>query len=286
LYTRITHMKGKKIEEVVVSDHTPTVISVVAQVVDTLHAPTVVATTQIEEILPIVELPTEPLLLKSISEQEELSIHENKQDQQEMPLEASIEPSDEVFVEPVHPIHPLSEDIVNPNVVSLPVTPRPQYQAESTSLHIEVPKEIDARNIAQWHSRDDIVRDKFEKHIAKIRYDAGILKQKNDMLGYEKKLVEGLTLVPNDKILQRQLADLYFQQGKHKKAHSLLKKILIDSPEDHNALWQLGEITLEEWNKEDAYVYFSKACALCDDNPAYCLALAQRYYDEEQYDQI
>lgn len=86
-------------------------------------------------------------------------------------------------------------------------------------------------------------------------------------------------------MLQRQLADLYFQQGKFKKAHSLLKKILTDDPEDHNALWQLGEITLEEGNGEDAYVYFSKACSLCDDNPKYCLSLAQRYYDQEDYEQ-
>ncbi len=151
-----------------------------------------------------------------------------------------------------------------------------------TPIMIETPKDIDAaRNIAQWHSRDDIVRDKFEKHIQKIRYEAWILKQRNDMLGYEKKLVEGITLLPNDKDFQKNLADLYFHQWKYKKAQSLLKKILTENPEDHNALWQVGEIATEEWHSEDAYVYFKQAYTLCDDNPKYCFSLAQWYYDND-----
>ncbi len=173
--------------------------------------------------------------------------------------------------------------VATPSPVAHPTT---QYNFGTESpVMIETPKDLDAsRNIAQGHSRDDIVRDKFEKHIQKIRYEWGILKQRNDMLGYEKKLVEGITLLPSDKDFQKQLADLYFHQGKYKKAQSLLKKILTDTPDDHNALWQVGEIAIEEWHIEDAYVYFKQAYTLCDDNPKYCFSLAQWYYDNDDLD--
>lgn len=156
------------------------------------------------------------------------------------------------------------------------------YDKSESSADIEIPKNYDANvNIWQWHSRDDIVRDKFEKHIKKIRYDADILKKRNDILWYEKKLVEGLTMLPSDTDFQRKLADLYFHQGKFKKAQSLLKKIIIENPEDHNALWQLGEITSEDASGEEAFAYLQKAYTLCSDNPKYSYTLAQWYYDHD-----
>lgn len=167
-------------------------------------------------------------------------------------------------------------------------TPTKQYEYMFVwdDISPEIPKDLDAvRNIGQWHSRDDIVRDKFEKHIQKIRYEIGILKQRNDILWYEKKLVEGITLLPNDIDFQKQLADLYFHQGKYKKSQSLLKKILIDNPSDHYALWQVGEIATVEWNNEDAYLYLQQAYATCEDNPKYCFSLAQWYYDHDALDQ-
>lgn len=161
-----------------------------------------------------------------------------------------------------------------------------EYLFVNDDLSPEMPKDLDAaRNIWQWHSRDDIVRDKFEKHIQKIRYEIGILKQRNDILWYEKKLVEWITLLPNDIDFQKQLADLYFHQGKYKKSQSLLKKILIDNPSDHYALWQVWEIAMVEWNNEDAYLYLQQAYATCEDNPKYCFSLAQWYYDHDALDQ-
>lgn len=157
------------------------------------------------------------------------------------------------------------------------------YQKMDDSQEVETPKNISAAlNIGMWHSRDDIVRDKFEKHIQKIRYDANILRQRNDILGYEKKLVEGLTVLPNDIDLEKQLADLYFHQGKYKKAQSLLKKIIAENPEDHNALRQMWEIATEDkQGNDDAFAYLQQAYTLCDDNPKYAYSLAQRHYDHE-----
>jgi predicted Zn-dependent protease len=42
---------------------------------------------------------------------------------------------------------------------------------------------------------------------------------------------------------------------------------------------------LEDDHAEDAYMYFSQAYALCDDNPKYCLSLAEWFYDKEQYNE-
>jgi tetratricopeptide (TPR) repeat protein len=91
--------------------------------------------------------------------------------------------------------------------------------------------------------------------------------------------------LPNDSDFQRQLADLYFHQWKYKKAQSLLKKILIDNPNDHYALWQVWEIATVEWSHEDAYLYLQQAYVACDDNPKYCFSLAQWYYDHDALDQ-
>lgn len=160
------------------------------------------------------------------------------------------------------------------------------YQMNDEPEEVETPKNISAAvNIAMWHSRDDIVRDKFEKHIQKIRYDATILKQRNDILGYEKKLVEWLTFLPNDIDFEKQLADLYFHQGKYKKAQSLLKKIIDENPEDHNALRQMWEISTEDKLKnDDAFAYLQQAYILCDDNPKYAYSLAQWYYDHQDFE--
>ncbi len=161
--------------------------------------------------------------------------------------------------------------------------PHQFYHNIDDSQEVETPKNIfSPLNIWLWHSRDDIVRDKFEKHIQKIRYDANLLKQRNDVLGYEKKLVEGLTILPNDIELEKQLADLYFHQGKYKKAQSLLKKIIAENPEDHNALRQMWEIATEDKQGNDhAFAYLQEAYQLCQDNPKYAYSLAQWYYDHD-----
>lgn len=155
------------------------------------------------------------------------------------------------------------------------------YDKMEEMHEIEIPKNIDSVNIGQGHSRDDIVRDKFEKHVQKIRYDANVLKQRNDVLGYEKKLVEWLTVLPNDRDFEKQLADLYFHQGKYKKAQSLLKKIIIDNPDDHSALWQMWEIAIEDKQQDEAFAYLKQAHTLRDDNPKYAYSLAQWYYDHD-----
>jgi len=42
------------------------------------------------------------------------------------------------------------------------------------------------------------------------------------------------------------LADLYFTLGNYKKALTLLKKVIEIEPQDHKAIWQIGEIYLSK----------------------------------------
>ncbi len=129
------------------------------------------------------------------------------------------------------------------------------------------------KNIAEWVSRDDILQDKHEKNLQKVKYEALLFKQRNDMAGYEKKLIEGLILDPDDVDIFRQLADFYITEWKYTKALSMFRKILTFDPNDHHALWQIGEIYIEQWQYEDAQVFVEKALALSPDNPKYYISL-------------
>lgn len=129
------------------------------------------------------------------------------------------------------------------------------------------------KNIAEGVSREDILQDKHEKNLQKVKYEALLCKQRNDMAGYEKKLIEGLILDPDDIDIFRQLADFYFSEGKYTKALSMFRKILTFDPNDHHALWQIGEIYIEQGQYEDAQVFIEKALAFSPDNPKYYISL-------------
>lgn len=115
------------------------------------------------------------------------------------------------------------------------------------------------KNIAEGLSREDILQDKHDKNLQKVKYEALLSKQRGDMAGYEKKLIEGLILDPDDIDIFRQLADFYFTDGKYTKALSMFRKILTFDPNDHHALWQMGEIYIEQGQYEDAQVFIEKA---------------------------
>lgn len=134
-------------------------------------------------------------------------------------------------------------------------------------------KKHKVKNIAEWLSRSDILQDKHEKNLQKLKYEAVLCKQRNDLAGYEKKLIEGLILDPTDIDIFRQLADFYFSEWKYTKALSMFRKILVFDPQDHHALWQIGEIYIEQWSYEDAQIFVEKALSLSPDNPKYYISL-------------
>lgn len=146
-------------------------------------------------------------------------------------------------------------------------------------------KKHKVKNIAEWVSRDDILQDKHEKNLQKVKYEALLCKQRNDLAWYEKKLIEWLILDPDDIDIYRQLADFYFSEGKYTKALSMFRKILLFDPEDHHALWQIGEIYIEQWQYEDAQVFVEKALSLSPDNPKYYISLIDITIAKEEFDQ-
>ena len=85
---------------------------------------------------------------------------------------------------------------------------------------------------------------KKRKLLEKIIYEALGLRKEGKLDEYEKKIIEGLAIDPNDKDLNKLLADLYFTMGNHKKALPILKKIVEMDPKDHKAIRQIGEIYL------------------------------------------
>lgn len=135
--------------------------------------------------------------------------------------------------------------------------------------------------------QEDIVIDKEsflknKKLMEKIVYEALVLRKEWKLDEYEKKLIEWLALDPNDKDLNRFLADYYFSLWNHKKALSLLKKIVELDPKDHKAIWQIGEIYLTSGDFETAELLIEKAIMINPANPKYYVSMVELYYNTDR----
>ena len=123
---------------------------------------------------------------------------------------------------------------------------------------------------------------KNKKLLEKITYEALVLRKEGRLDEYEKKLIEWLALEPRDKDLNKLLADYYFSVDNHKKALSLLKKIVEIDPKDHKAIWQIGEIYLSSWDFETSELLIEKAIAINPANPKYYVSMVELYYNTER----
>ena len=135
--------------------------------------------------------------------------------------------------------------------------------------------------------QEDIIIDKEsflknKKLLEKIVYEALVLRKEGKLDDYEKKLIEWLALDPNDKDLNRFLADYYFSLGNHKKSLSLLKKIVELDPKDHKAIRQIGEIYLTSGDFETAELLIEKAITINPANPKYYVSMVELYYNTDR----
>lgn len=128
--------------------------------------------------------------------------------------------------------------------------------------------------------REEILRNK--KLIDKITYESLVFKKEGRFDEYEKKIIEWLAIDPDDKELNKLLAEYYFSVWNHKKALSLLKRIIDIDPKDHKAIRQIGEIYLVWWEYDVAEILINKAISMNWDNPKYYASLVELLYNTDR----
>lgn len=186
-----------------------------------------------------------------------------------------------------------TEDIDAPKIMdvsdSFPEVASPINEPVIVEEKIDIIQNIvDASDIdSPVPQQEDIIFDKEsflknKKLMEKIVYEALVLRKEGKLDDYEKKLIEWLALDPNDKDLNRFLADYYFSLGNHKKSLSLLKKIVELDPKDHKAIWQIGEIYLTSWDFETAELLIEKAITINPANPKYYVSMVELYYNTDR----
>lgn len=128
--------------------------------------------------------------------------------------------------------------------------------------------------------REAILRNK--KFIERIIYEALVFKKEWKFEEYEKKIIEWLAIDSDDKELNKLLAEYYFSIWNHKKALSLLKKIIDIDPKDHKAIRQIGEIYLVWWEYDVAEILLNRAISMDWDNPKYYASLVELLYNTDR----
>lgn len=123
---------------------------------------------------------------------------------------------------------------------------------------------------------------KKRKLIEKITYDALGLRKDGKIIEYEKKIIEGLAIDPNDKDLNKLLADLYFTMSNYKKALPILKKNIELDTKDHKAIWQIWEIYLTSWDFDIAELLIQKAISINPTNPKYYISMVELMYNTDR----
>lgn len=123
---------------------------------------------------------------------------------------------------------------------------------------------------------------KKKKELEKIVYQALVLRKEWKFDDYEKKIIEWLAIDPDDRDLNKLLADYYFNLWNHKKALSLLKKIVEADPTDHKAIWQIGEMYLISGDFETAELLVEKAISLNQSNPKYYISMVEILYNTDR----
>ena len=147
----------------------------------------------------------------------------------------------------------------------------------------KTPEEMFATNAVEIEDNSNkTIQEKQKKLLDKINYEANALKKEWKLEDYEKKLIEWLAIEPENLDLNKQLAELYFTIWNHKKALSLLKKIIEKDPEDHNAIWQIWEIYLVTWDFETSELLIEKAINLKPNNPKYYISMVEIMYNTDR----
>ncbi len=134
----------------------------------------------------------------------------------------------------------------------------------------------------QEKTEELVLDEKERKELNKIIYDADLLKKDGKLDEYEKKLIEWLSMEPTNKLLNKNLAEYYFNMWNHKKALQLFKSITEKYPDDHSAVWHLGQIYLMWKDYKMAEILIEKAIHIVWDNPKYHISMVEIYYNTDR----
>ena len=107
-----------------------------------------------------------------------------------------------------------------------------------------------------------------------------VLKQKGDLDGLEKKLIEILALDENNIKALEMLSNLYINLGKEKKAFPLLKRLIQLDMANDSAIWNLAKIYLSLWEIDTAEILIKKAIDINPNNHRYYVTLADILYNK------
>ena len=147
-------------------------------------------------------------------------------------------------------------------------------------IHSSVSKHPESGMVDEEDDKITIIKKK--KLIEKIIYDALGLRKDNKIDEYEKKIIAWLAIDPDDKDLNKLLADLYFTMENYKKALPILKKIVDMDPNDHKAIWQMGEIYLVSSSFTTAELLIQKAIGINPTNPKYYISMVELMYNTDR----
>lgn len=173
-------------------------------------------------------------------------------------------------------LHRIRNEILQENLVNT-------YQSEEVLEEADVSSDLSEE---EKPSLDELVDREFSKKkkklIEKIVYEALVYRKEWKLEEYEKKIIEWLAIDPNDRDLNKLLADFYFNLWNYKKALSLLKKIIEIDPQDHKAIWQIGEMYLITWDFETAELLIDKAISINQSNPKYYISMVEVFYNTDR----
>lgn len=181
-------------------------------------------------------------------------------------------------------LHKIRQEILQQNVFEQEEHSSSKNELED--LSDEPLPEIKDISEIQKHTLDELVDKEFSKKkkkmIEKIVYEALVYRKEGKLEEYEKKIIEWLAIEPNDRDLNKLLADFYFNLWNYKKALSLLKKIIELDPQDHKAIWQIGEMYLITWDFETAELLIDKAISINQSNPKYYISMVEVFYNTDR----
>lgn len=186
-----------------------------------------------------------------------------------------------IIEEELHEFHQEDEESLSEEeILAVPVNSNPDDDKLDKSDISGVFDSVSTEQELTNEEKESLKRKKRE--IEKIVYQALVLRKEGKLDEYEKKVIEWLAIDPDDRDLNKLLADFYFNLGNYKKALSLLKKIVELDPSDHKAIWQIGEMYLISGDFETAELLLDKAISLNQSNPKYYISMVEVYYNTDR----